>query len=187
MGPSISGGTFYDASGVAEADYLAKWDGSQWQAVDPAHPIGSNVYALAVMGDELIIGGSFTAAGGLTEGNRVIKWNTVSETWSALDTGIGNSEDETVLSLMVDGTDIYVGGEFTYDGTGTVELNSVGRWDGTDWNAYGTGLSMPEHWRSMMGSWWSEVRTMRKRTTSCIGMVTAGNSLGQVLRVQSTH
>ena len=56
-----AGGTFTTAGGSA-ANYIAKWDGSNWT------PLGSGVSgvvnALAVSGSDLYAGGGFTTAGG---------------------------------------------------------------------------------------------------------------------------
>lgn len=63
------GGTFRNAAGIAEADYLARWNGSSWSA------LGSNgagdgalaayVYAVAAPGSNVYMGGDFVDAAGI--------------------------------------------------------------------------------------------------------------------------
>jgi hypothetical protein len=60
------GGEFTDAGGVANADRIAKWNGSSWSAVSSAPSQISNggVFAIAVSGGKVYAGGTFTNAGG---------------------------------------------------------------------------------------------------------------------------
>ena len=87
------GGIFRNAAGIATADYIAKWNGSAWSA------LGSNgsgngalndvVYALAVSGTDLYVGGDFINAAGIATADYVAKWN--GSAWSALGSnGSGN-------------------------------------------------------------------------------------------------
>jgi hypothetical protein len=65
--------------------------------------------------------------------NYVAKWN--GTTWSGLLSGtfgIGN----TVNTIAISGTDVYVGGNFTNAG-GVTGANSIARWNGSTWNAVG--------------------------------------------------
>jgi uncharacterized repeat protein (TIGR01451 family) len=96
--------------------------------------VGTNddIYALALRGNELIMGGEFTEAGGVPAAG-VASYNTQTDTWSALATTINGN----VNAVAVNGTDIYIGGEFTeIDG---VTVNHVARWNGSAWTALGTG------------------------------------------------
>jgi hypothetical protein len=47
------------------------------------------VYALAVVGNEVVVGGTFTSAGGVSA-NRVARFNTQTNTWSTLGMGSSN-------------------------------------------------------------------------------------------------
>lgn len=142
------GGSFTQAGGVA-ANHVAKWNGTTWSALGagPANGLstrrGDAVNALVVAGNgDLYVDGHFNQAGGAAA-NHVAKWN--GTVWSALGTGAANGVNggltNVVLALAVTGTgDLYVGGDFTQAG-GTVAANGVAKWNGTAWDALGTGAA----------------------------------------------
>ncbi|HLK97952.1 MAG TPA: hypothetical protein VK364_09305, partial [Hymenobacter sp.] len=99
-----------------------------------ANGVNDAVYALAVSGSDVYVGGYFTRAGGVTV-NYVAKWN--GTTWSRL--GTGNGLDNWAFSLAVSGSDVYVGGFFTR--AGGVAVNYVAKWNGTTWSRLGTGAA----------------------------------------------
>jgi hypothetical protein len=88
------------------------------------------LYAVAVDGSDVYVGGSFTSAGDVAA-NHIARWD--GGAWSAL--GAGTSG--TVNAIAVSGGDVYVGGDFT--GAGIVTANHIARWDGATWSALGTG------------------------------------------------
>jgi N-acetylneuraminic acid mutarotase len=84
----------------------------------------SNVYALAVVGQDLYVGGDFsnTADDVITGLNGIAKYDSLTHTWSALpDQGLAGY----VEALAVIGTDLYVGGWFTETYNGS--LTGLGR------------------------------------------------------------
>jgi hypothetical protein len=103
------GGVFNAA--FLEAKNVAQWNvsssGSSWSALGTPTSNGTNrpVYALAVTGSTLYVGGAFTTAGSTTA-NNVARWN--GSSWSALN--LGNSGSE-VRALKVDGAKLYAGGK----------------------------------------------------------------------------
>ena len=101
------------------------------------NPLGTGmngtVYALAVIGTDLYVGGWFTTCGGTSGCNFVAKWN--GSSWSTLGTGVNSA----VNALAVSGTDLYVGGYFTTCG-GTGGCNYVAKWNGSSWSTLGTGM-----------------------------------------------
>lgn len=110
--------------------FLAKWDGRSWSPVGGG-TIDASVYALAVSGNNVYIGGIIGRLGAVI-GNYIAKWDGAS--WSAL----GSGTDEVVSCLAVGGSDLYAGGKF---GTaGGVSASRIARWDGTSWSALGAGL-----------------------------------------------
>ena len=140
------GGGFNDVTGIAEADYIVKWDGSAWSNLgsdfgnDGAILGPAVVYALAVSGTDLYVGGSFHDVNSLSADN-VAKWDTLNVDglgWSPL--GSDGSQDgaikHNVHALAIVGTDLYVGGEF-YDAAGIATADRIARWDGATWNALG--------------------------------------------------
>jgi hypothetical protein len=98
------------------------------------------VFALAVSGSDVYVGGVFTAVGGGTAVsglNNIAKWN--GTTWSALGQGLNGA----VYDITVSGSTIYAGGDFTAVGGGTAVagLNRIAKWDGSAWSALGQGLN----------------------------------------------
>ena len=90
------------------------------------------VNALAVIGDELYVGGSFTSAGTVPV-SFIARWNRVTEEWSSLGEGV----NAQVLSFHVADGQLYVGGEFTRAGEGAA--HHIARWDPTteEWTSLG--------------------------------------------------
>ncbi|MEK9138399.1 MAG: hypothetical protein AAB393_14840, partial [Bacteroidota bacterium] len=101
------------------------------------------VRAIAVSGNDIYVGGSFTTVEKIVA-NRIAKWNGTS--WSALGDGLNN----TVYTLAVSGSDIYVGGSFTTAGGTTA--NRIAKWNGTSWSALGSGTSDDVHAIAISGN-----------------------------------
>jgi Listeria-Bacteroides repeat domain (List_Bact_rpt) len=89
------------------------------------------VFALAVSGADVYVGGEFTTAGGVSA-NYIAKWN--GTTWSALGSGMNG----IVEAIAITGTDVYVGGRFTT--SGGVTTNRIAKWDGMAWSVLGSGM-----------------------------------------------
>ena len=109
------GGKFTDAGGIANADRIAKWDGSAWSAVSSSTEQIANgeVFAIAVSGNKVYAGGVFTNAGNSGADNLAV-WNGTSWEPFCILPGekIGN-----VRALQIVGPTLYVGGDFQ-DGAG---------------------------------------------------------------------
>lgn len=138
-GRVYAGGTFNDAGGVP-VDHLAIWDGQRWQpwpgggvrsdGVSPA-----TVHAMAWRGSRLWVGGEFTTAGEVASGG-IAEWNGTG--WSSPGGGIGfPGFNPFVRTVLVRGNDVFVGGRFTR--AGGVDATNAARWDGSHWNALGSG------------------------------------------------
>ena len=123
-----AGGVFKTADGVS-ANYIAKWNGTQWSALGSG--MNSAVFALAVIGTDLYAGGGFATAGAVSA-NYIAKWDGTQ--WSAL----GSETNSAVNALAVIGMDLYAGGNFT--SAGGVNANYIAKWDGTQWSALGSGI-----------------------------------------------
>ena len=140
-----AGGYFRFAGGAPGTRGIAEWNGSNWK---PAAPVGSgiaefsdrmlsnSVYAVAVSGTDVYVGGNFPSAGGVPGTQGIAKWN--GSSWSALGSGIGGIFNPYVLAIAVSGTDVYVAGSFT--SAGGVAANKIAKWNGSSWSALGTGL-----------------------------------------------
>ncbi|GEM_PF-1174143 len=93
----------------------------------------STIYAVAVSGTNVYVGGDFTTINGVAA-NRVAMWNGTA--WSAVGTGIDNG---AVYALAVDGSgNLYAGGSFTTIGTNP--RNRIALWDGATWAIAGNGM-----------------------------------------------
>ncbi|UOQ73710.1 beta strand repeat-containing protein [Hymenobacter cellulosilyticus] len=155
------GGLFsqaYTVGGPVAVNGVAKWNGTAWSGLGNGSTVATYnnngvgvVYALAVLGTDLYVGGSFTtaySASGSMSVNRVAKWNGTS--WSGLGNGTAvatstnNGVNNTVNALAVLGTDLYVGGRFTdaSSASGSVPTRFVARWDGSAWNGMGNGSNV---------------------------------------------
>jgi len=139
-----AGGLFTNAAGVPQADGVARWNGSAWSALG-ASPAGTNgallgdVHALVARDGELYVGGSFENAAGLAQADFVARWNGTG--WFALGSnGAGGALNGGVGALVFVGTDLYVGGGFTFAG-GIAGAHHLARWSGGSW--YGVGVTTP--------------------------------------------
>ncbi len=109
------GGGFTTAGGVS-VNNIAKWNGTAWSALGSGvtNPNGNtpSVNALAMIGTNLYVGGSFTNAGGVYASGLAV-WN--GSTWFGLGSGLFYSfynEAGTANALVANGNDLYVGGLF---------------------------------------------------------------------------
>ncbi|MEP7342062.1 MAG: hypothetical protein ABI977_30300 [Acidobacteriota bacterium] len=138
------GGTSISARGVAKFNMLT----NVWSALGTGSGKGVNgrSFVLAAIGSDLYVGGDFTMAnfGGTSiSANRLAKFNTATNTWSALGTGSGNGVNDYVNAMAVIGSDLYVGGTFNTANVGgaTVSVNYVARFNTitNTWNTLGIG------------------------------------------------
>ena len=127
------GGDFLNFADVANADYIAYWDGTAWNAASTGMNATVRVLAVDINGD-ILAGGEFTSAGA-GSASYAARWD--GTTWTEL----GNGVNGAVFALAVgpDGK-IYAGGSFTQDGDGNT-LSYIGVYDGTGFNQMGTGLN----------------------------------------------
>jgi len=127
---------FGDASvvGVANTDYLAKWNGTAWSSIISG--LSDPVYSVAFdAAGNAYIGGSFSNAGGVPAADCICKFD--GSTVTALGTGANN----TVLAIAIspNGT-LYAGGNFTLMG-GVADTVRIAKWDGSNWTPLSTGLN----------------------------------------------
>jgi hypothetical protein len=137
------GGTFEDAGGNTNADYIARWDGNSWNALGSG--LNSSVFAIAISSSDVYVGGQFTDAGGNANADFIARWN--GSAWNALGTGL----NDAVFAIAISGSDVYVGGDFL-DVGGNYNADFIARWNGTSWNVLGTGLNDRVHTIAISGS-----------------------------------
>src|SRR5207247_965296 len=135
-GELIAGGYFTTADGI-EADYIARWNGTSWQSLGSGMSAGAasypGVFALTMYNRELIAGGGFTSAGGVSA-NYIARWNGTS--WS--DVGGGTGIDYRPYALTVYDGELIAGGLFFT--AGGFAASHIARWDGASWRPLGTGM-----------------------------------------------
>jgi hypothetical protein len=118
------GGEFTNAGGVAAADYITRWDGSNFNAVGtPVSGAASivSVEALALDSNgNLYIGGVFTSWANVTGADSIVKWN--GSNYSAL--LAGTNDNVYAIAIGLDDT-VYIAGGFGDVGDG------IASWNGT--------------------------------------------------------
>ena len=98
------------------------------------------IYAIAVSGTDVYVGGSFTAVGKVPA-SYIAKWNTLTNTWSGLGASDVNGVNSYVIAIAVSGSDVYVGGTFSAannSANSTVNASMIAKWNGSAWSAGAT-------------------------------------------------
>jgi hypothetical protein len=140
------GGAFQNAGGNSSANYLARWDGSKWTGLLSSNiGVNNTVYTIAFSGtSQLFVGGEFTSTTPVSltyiaKADIVTTTGTVTTpvTWSGLVSGTDGIITDTVYTIAISGTDVFVGGKFQNAG-GITGINYIARWDGNIWNAVGS-------------------------------------------------
>ena len=141
------GGNFTDAGGVANADYLARWNpvAEQWESVIAG--INAAVYCMDFDANgDLYIGGNFTTINSITVGKlaKIINLAGTPSVGSWGGSGIGAGVVNTIVVTPLSSTKpvhgIFIGGSFTSVG-GVANTSKIARWNGTAWEALSTGLN----------------------------------------------
>jgi hypothetical protein len=129
------GGTFLNAqpasytSNRIGTSFIARWDGAtrnniSWTSLGA----GTNGYvnAIASVGSNVFVGGSFRSAGNLRL-SRIARWNIPTNSWSGLRTGPSGS----LYAIALHGPDVWAAGLMaTPSGASGYRL---ARWNGTQW------------------------------------------------------
>ena len=141
-GDVFAGGTFTNAGGNPNADFLAVWNGVAWApfcngAGGP--PITATVNALQIIGRELYIGGSFADGAGITSADRLVACDI--DTGAASSTVIDPAHEftGTIYAMTSDSNGrLYAGGGFT-DLGGNPAADNIAYLDGGGWHSMGSG------------------------------------------------
>lgn len=128
-GDLVAGGTF-GAIGGSQVFALARWDGSQWQAMgDPSMPFSAGtIQGMGVLPNgDLVVGGLFDQIGGVAC-SHVAKWN--GATWQPLGSGSAIPVSNLVVTAV---GDVVAMGSFS-------TTFGVSRWTGSAWTALPPGI-----------------------------------------------
>lgn len=136
-------GVFQNVEGVAAADYIAKFDGSNWTAVGTPNTGAasiSQIYAMAFNSTgALYVVGSFSNLGDVAAADGIAVWD--GSSWAAVGTpNTGAASITYIRDIVIDEQDnVYVAGAFTNLGD-VAAADYVAYWDGSAWNALGSGM-----------------------------------------------
>ena len=115
-GKVYAGGTFTNAGGDANADFLAVWDGTSWEPFCTSTVGGpafdGNVTSLQIVGPTLYVGGSFQNGAGIASADYLLACDLASGTSSTTVALSPFSGSVYALAADSNGT-LYAGGGFT--------------------------------------------------------------------------
>lgn len=136
------GGDFEQAGDAGARNIATLTDGTTWAQAFPGTGPDNSVSAIAVWGTDIYIGGTFRSAGPVAA-HRIAKWNSVTNTWSALGTALSGftSEHSYISAIAVVGNKVYAGGSF--ENIGGIFTNNIAVWNGANWSAMATGVNGP--------------------------------------------
>lgn len=136
-GNLLIAGNFTNVAGIADADYIAEWDGSSWNAITSgADVLNGLVSAIAVDNrDYIYVLGEFTNAGGVANADGFAYWD--GSSWNTYGTPSQVLAPSVTNKIIVDvAYNVYIGGNFTNFG-GTATFDYLVKWDGTSWGLIG--------------------------------------------------
>lgn len=131
-----AGGTFDKVNGGITRNYLASFNSSDGTVTAWDPDLNNIASALALSGNTLIVGGSFTnVAGGTTSRNYLASYNTSTGTLNTWNPDL----NQVVYSLVIKGSRVYAAGNFTTVAGGVTTRNHLAAFDtassiATNWN-----------------------------------------------------
>jgi hypothetical protein len=134
-GMPIISGDFTNAGGNADADRIARWNGSQWESLGTGFATG---YAKQMIynKDKLYCVGTFTNAGGISLHDKIAIY--ADGSWGSFDANLPGAGDIYSVCITRDNT-IYVGGVFST----TADGNAIVSGDATVTSSSGSANSYP--------------------------------------------
>lgn len=111
---------------------FAKWDGSFFQIVSNWYGLAGLGFAFDIFsdGDDMYVGGTFTSINNNTDMNRIARYNSTTDTWYPLGTGLNG----TVTAICVIDDVVYAGGVFT-DAGGDSNADYIAKFENGSWSA----------------------------------------------------
>jgi hypothetical protein len=148
------GGYFFNVSSSTQnalsANCIACWSttGNFWSPLGTPtqNGTGGRVFALALSGSDLFVGGHFgdvsSGTQNISAGN-IACWSTTGNSWSLLGTPTQNGLNNDVVALAVNGSDLYVGGSFftvSSNGQNQISAEYIAKWStvGSAWTPLGS-------------------------------------------------
>ncbi len=128
------------ASGVPNLNNIARYDidAGVWSPLTD-DGLSGDVFSLAVVGDDLYVGGNFnsTSGGGTVNLNNIARYNTATNVWSAF---VNNGVNNFVSDFAVFGNDLFVSGGFNQTFDNAIGLNYIARYNLTTnaWSPLGS-------------------------------------------------
>jgi len=140
-GVAVVGNSIYPVGGFAfaggvESHGFARWDGATWSGIADFEHSYSALYqtiCINASGTDLYIGGYFDKINGSPVSANIVKYDTLTATFSDLTTGA----NQMVRAISSIGADIFVGGDFLT--AGGVSSPHTAIWNGTAWQAASLG------------------------------------------------
>jgi hypothetical protein len=116
------GGSFTELAGV-RLNYLARWDGTDWQPVgnNGSNGVNGTVYTFVERNGMLYIGGSFDSAG-TTVAHNIARWD--GSAWDHL----GSGTNAGVRTISATPQELFLGGNFLM--AGEKQALHIARWTG---------------------------------------------------------
>lgn len=136
-------GSFTDAGGVANADYLARWDpiAETWETVYAGILQTVRTLVFDANGD-LYIGGNFQNLGS-GDGDFIVKITGLEPDGTPTVSSLGTGLDAACYDIVISPNgDVYASGLFTLAG-GISGTAYIAKWNGSAWSALDTGLNGP--------------------------------------------
>lgn len=171
-GTLYTGGNFANAGGDPNADFLARWNGSQWASVGRSNLTGSLRDIEILNNGNVAIAGQFRGAGSVTGADYIAQWDGTS--WSKLGESTLNGY---VLSIAESRHGaIYISGHFDGAG-GDSNANKLAMLSSGQWVAVGTGITNS----------WSPIQAVVVDDSGATDVVYAGGYFWDGSRVQGIY
>lgn len=128
------GGIFTNWANIANADRIARWDGSAWNAMGTG--AAGDVNSIVVQSvDKVYALGSFTSMGGVGDTDSAALWNGTA--WESI--GAGTVTGVLYTGALSPGGELYVGGTVT--AIGGISVSRIAVYNGTSWRDVGSGVN----------------------------------------------
>jgi hypothetical protein len=132
-------GDFTNLGGVSTADYIAYFDGTNWNGAGTGANAWTTSLGIDVVNDLVYAGGTFTSMGGVGSTNKlaVWNWNLATPAWESVGGGITTGTNINAFLVNDDGT-VYIAGPST--NWGGVACNYITLWNGNSFEPLGDGV-----------------------------------------------